>query len=122
MTFAVKTKKGGFAPPFRTTLQFGQGRDPRPAPRYGFTPPNWQTIFHSAGVTGCTDRRDNFTSAMSFSRGSARTAANVTGVLSGVTALTSTTTHGSPALAVGSGELSRTTSAMPTTALSSPEW
>src|SRR5258706_12989079 len=117
MTFAVKTKKGGFAPPFRTTLQFGQGRDPRPAPRYGFTPPNWQTIFHSAGVTGCTDRRDNFTSAMSFSLGSAFTAASVTGVLNGVAALTSTTTHGSPALAVGAGEPSPAVSAMPADAL-----
>src|SRR5258706_16064472 len=98
MTFAVKTKKGGFAPPFRTTLQFGQGRDPRPAPPSGFTPPNWQTIFHSAGATRCTDRRDNFTSAMAFSPGSARTAANVTGLLSCGAALASTRTHGTAAL------------------------
>src|SRR5262249_55570635 len=73
-----------------------------PAPYYGVTPPIRQTSFHSAGVTGCTDRRDSFTSAMSFSRGSARTAVSVTGVSNGVRALTSTTTHGSPSLAVGS--------------------
>src|SRR6185437_2243152 len=74
-----------------------------PSPPPYFTPPILQTSFHSASVTGCTDSRPYFTSAMSFSFGAALIAASVTGSGSGSTALTSTTTHGSPALAVGSG-------------------
>ena len=38
-------------------------------PRYSFNPPIAQTIFHCAGVTGCTDRRAYLTSDMSFRRG-----------------------------------------------------
>ena len=34
-------------------------------------PPILQTIFHSSGVTGCTERREYFTSAMSANRLSA---------------------------------------------------
>ena len=33
-----------------------------------YNPPILQTIFHSSAVTGCTDSREYFTSAMSASR------------------------------------------------------
>ena len=54
----------------------------------GYIPPIAQTIFHCSGVTGCTERREYFASAMSASRGSALTAASVTGFGNGFTALT----------------------------------
>src|SRR6266849_1585661 len=71
-------------------------------PRYSFNPPIAHTIFHCAGVTGCTDRRAYLTSDMSFRRGAALTAVKVTAFGSGFTAFTSTalnTSFGS----VGSG-------------------
>ena len=75
----------------------GEGSQP-------FTPPILQTSFHSSAVTGCTDSREYFISAMSLSFGSCldrlerhRLAAPAR------RALTSTTTHGSPGSAVGSG-------------------
>src|SRR4029079_15320412 len=43
-----------------------------------FRPPILQTSFHSASVTGCTDSREYFTSAMSLSFGSALIAASAT--------------------------------------------
>ena len=67
-----------------------------------YSPPILQTIFHSSAVTGCTDSREYFTSAMSVSFVSALIAASVTGVVSGLTALTSTQTN-LPVLSVGSG-------------------
>src|SRR6187455_1971535 len=66
------------------------------------SPPILQTIFHSSAVTGCTDSREYFTSAMSASFLSALIAAIVTGVFSGLSALMSTQTNFS-ALSVGSG-------------------
>ena len=69
---------------------------------YDFMPPILQTSFHSLSVTGCTDRREYLTSAMSFSFGSAFTAASVTGFGSGSTAPVVTATQGPPSLAVGS--------------------
>src|SRR4029079_1521843 len=87
-----------------------------------FSPPILQTSFHSASVTGCTDRRPYFTSAMPLSFGSALIAASVTGFGSGLSATVVTATHGSPLAAVGSGNDSRVTSAMPTTCFSSPVW
>ena len=65
-----------------------------------FMPPIRQMLFHSASVTGWTDNRELLTSTISFRRGSARTAASGTGFGIGATALTSTATQGSPALAV----------------------
>src|ERR1700733_14196987 len=44
------------------------------------TPPILQTYFHSSAVTGCTDSREYFTSAMAESFLSALIAAIVTGV------------------------------------------
>src|ERR1700681_643176 len=67
-----------------------------------YTPPILQTIFHSSGVTGCTDSREYFTSAMSLKRLSALIAAIVTGVFSGLSALMSTQTN-FPVLSLGSG-------------------
>jgi hypothetical protein len=61
-----------------------------------------QTSFHSSAVTGCTDRREYFTSAMSASFLSALIAAIVTGVFNGLSALMSTQTN-LPVLSVGSG-------------------
>ncbi len=81
-----------------------------------------QTFAHSAAVTGCTESRESLTSAISLSFGSPLMATSVTGVSNGVSARTSTAIHGSPAFAVGSGKLSRTTSQMPTISLPSPEW
>jgi len=72
-----------------------------------FSPPILQTSFHSASVTGCTDRRPYFTSAMPLSFGSALIAASVTGFGSGLSATVVTATHGSPLAAVGSGIDSR---------------
>ncbi len=46
--------------------------------------------FHSASVTGCTDRRELFTSTMSASAGSALIASSVTGRGRASTAFTST--------------------------------
>src|SRR3977135_2166064 len=56
---------------------------------YPLMPPRGQTIFHSAAVTGCTERRLNFTRAMSLRRGSALTAASDTGLGIGFTAFMS---------------------------------
>ena len=58
---------------------------------------------------------------MSFSFGSFLIASSVTGFGIGSTALTSTTTQGSPFSAVGSGWCSRMTSTMPTISLPSLE-
>src|ERR1700732_1100352 len=66
------------------------------------TPPILQTIFHSSAVTGCTDSREYFTSAMSASRLSALMVAIVTGVFKGLSALMSTQTN-FPVLSEGSG-------------------
>ena len=49
-------------------------------------PPIARTAAHSSGVTGCTDRREFFTSTMSFSRPSALIAARLTGRFKGSTA------------------------------------
>src|SRR5882724_3878060 len=67
-----------------------------------YSPPILQTIFHSSAVTGCTDSREYFTSAMLASFLSALIAAMVTGVDSGLSALMSTQTN-LPVLSVGSG-------------------
>src|SRR6202048_1545563 len=67
-----------------------------------YIPPILQTIFHSSAVTGCTDRREYLTSAISLNRLSALIAAIVTGVFSGLSALMSTQTN-LPVLSVGSG-------------------
>ena len=67
-----------------------------------YNPPILQTSFHSSDVTGCTDSREYFTSAMSLSRLSALMAAIVTGVFSGLSALRSTQTN-LPVLSVESG-------------------
>src|SRR4051794_12905952 len=67
-----------------------------------YNPPILQTIFHSSAVTGCTESREYFTSAMSLNRLSALIAAMVTGVFSGLSALISTQTN-FPLLSVGSG-------------------
>ena len=61
-----------------------------------------QTSFHSSAVTGCTDRREYFSSAISARRGSALMAARVTGVFKGFSALISTQTN-LPLASVGSG-------------------
>src|SRR5271155_3398482 len=66
-------------------------------------PPILQMSFHASADTGCTDRREYLTSAMSFSFGSALTAASVTGLGSDSIAAVVTATHGSPFAAVGSG-------------------
>ena len=58
-----------------------------------YIPPILQTIFHSSAVTGCTESREYFTSAISVSRLSALIAAIVTGVFSGLSALISTQTN-----------------------------
>src|SRR5262249_12292336 len=60
-------------------------RGDRPQPF--FPPPILQTSAHSSPVTGCTESREYFTSAIFFSFGSALTAASVTGVGTGSTAL-----------------------------------
>ena len=67
-----------------------------------YIPPILQTIFHSSAVTGCTDSREYFTSAMPASFLSALIAAIVTGVFRGLSALMSTQTN-LPVLSVGSG-------------------
>ena len=67
-----------------------------------YNPPILQTIFHSSAVTGCTDSREYFTSAIAASFLSALIAAIVTGVFSGLSALMSTQTN-LPVLSVGSG-------------------
>jgi ABC-type sulfate transport system permease component len=67
-----------------------------------YSPPILQTIFHSSAVTGCTDSREYFTSAMSASFLSALIAAIVTGVFNGLSALMSTQTN-FPVLSDGSG-------------------
>src|SRR5579864_2280339 len=68
----------------------------------GHSPPILQTSFHSSAVTGCTERREYFTSAMSASFFSALIAAMVTGLGIGLSALMSTQTN-LPVLSVGSG-------------------
>src|SRR5437867_11983532 len=72
-----------------------------------FIPLILQTIFHSSAVTGCTDRREYFTRAISLSLGSALIAASVTGFGNGLPASVCTAIQGSPFFAVGSGEASR---------------
>jgi|SRR6185312_6104205 hypothetical protein len=67
-----------------------------------YIPPILQTIFHSSAVTGCTDNREYFTSAMSLNRLSALIAAIVTGVFNGFSAFKSTQTN-LPVLSLGSG-------------------
>ena len=78
------------------------GHSPDPWRASDYIPPILQTIFHSSAVTGCTDSREYFTSAMSASFLSALIAAIVTGVFSGLSALMSTQTN-LPVLSVGSG-------------------
>src|SRR5450756_671361 len=73
-----------------------------PQDEVNYIPPILQTIFHSSAVTGCTDSREYFTSAMSLSRLSALIAAIVTGAFKGLSALMSTQTNFS-VLSVGSG-------------------
>src|SRR5258708_31652658 len=70
--------------------------------RAHYSPPILQTIFHSSAVTGCTDSREYFTSAMAASFLSALIAAIVTGVFNGLSALMSTQTN-FPVLSEGSG-------------------
>src|SRR5205085_1699730 len=72
------------------------------ARRRAYSPPILQTIFHSSAVTGCTDSREYFTSAMPASFLSALIAAIVTGVFRGLSALMSTQTN-LPVLSDGSG-------------------
>ena len=67
-----------------------------------YIPPILQTSFHSSAVTGCTERREYFTSAMSASFFSALIVAIVTGVFNGLSALMSTQTNFS-VLSDGSG-------------------
>ena len=67
-----------------------------------FTPPILQMIFHPRRVTGCTESREYFTSAMSLSFGSALIAASVTGFGSGSTARG---LHGDPGLALLGGRI-----------------
>ena len=52
-----------------------------------------QSFFHSAAVTGCTDRREFLTSTMDLSEGSALISASVTGRGRPRTAATSTHSH-----------------------------
>src|ERR1044071_224154 len=78
-------------------------RKPVPTFRDHATPPIRHTIFHSSAVTGCTERREYFSNAMSLSFGTVFTSAIVTGFLNGVCAVTSVTTHGDPFSAVTSG-------------------
>src|SRR5436190_22973810 len=66
------------------------------------SPPILQTAFHSSAVTGCTDRREYFTSAMAANFLSALIAAIVTAFGNGLSALMSTQTN-LPVLSVGSG-------------------
>src|SRR5579872_4884720 len=66
------------------------------------TPPILQTSFHSSALTGCTERREYFTSAISASFFSALIATMVTGVFKGLSALMSTQTN-FPLPSVGSG-------------------
>src|SRR5438445_5036752 len=66
------------------------------------SPPILQTSFHSSAVTGCTESREYFTSAMLANFLSALIATIVTGVFKGLSALMSTQTN-LPVLSVGSG-------------------
>ena len=84
------------------------------------SPPILQTCFHSAAVTGCTDRRKLFTRLISASAGVALASARATGRGISFTAFTSTSPK-MPFSSVGSGRYSPITSTMPTTAFSSPE-
>ena len=70
--------------------------------RRAYSPAILQTAFHSSAVTGCTDSREYFTSAMAASFLSALMAAIVTGFGSGLSALMSTQTN-FPVLSVGIG-------------------
>src|SRR5437868_15348797 len=67
-----------------------------------FIPPILQTIFHSSAVTGCTDRREYFTSAISLSFGSALIAASVTGFGNGLPVSVGTAIQGSRLSRLGS--------------------
>src|SRR5690606_316196 len=55
-----------------------------------FKPPIFRIAFHSSAVTGCTERREFFTSTMSANAFSAFSVASFTGVFNGSTALKST--------------------------------
>src|SRR5262245_17163963 len=74
----------------------------RRAQPYSLSPAILHTSFHSWAVTGCTERREYLTSAISLSFGSALTAASVTGLGTGFTAFTSTALN-TPFSSVGSG-------------------
>src|SRR5581483_8236940 len=104
---SIVTRKPAAAPPSAPTGQ-------------PFRPPILQTKFHSVSLTGCTDRRPYFTSAMFLSFGSALIAESVTGFGNGFSATAVTATHGSPLPAVGSGNDSLATLPIPTTCFSSP--
>src|SRR5262249_15660313 len=82
----------------------------------GSSPPMRHTSFHSAAVTGCTDSRVEFTSAMFRSFGFSLMAASVTGFGMSATALTSTHSH-VPELSFGSGCAKAITSTIPTISL-----
>src|SRR5439155_20885310 len=84
-------------------------------------PPSFKIYFHSSDVTGCTERREYFTSTMSLSLGSALISASVTGRARSLTALTSTRPK-RPVSSVGSLRYSPITSTMPTIRRSSPVW
>src|SRR5262245_17810905 len=88
--------------------QYWRARGSLPPPY--FSPPILLTSFHSASVTGCTDRRPYLTKAMSLSFVSALIAASVTGFGNGLSATVVTATHGSFFSAVGSAKDSRITS------------
>ncbi len=78
-------------------------RAARPGNPFGaaaYSPPILQTMSHSASVTGCTERRKDFTSDIFASFGSALTWARLTGFGSGLTALKSTSTQGSPGIQI----------------------
>src|SRR5579872_5562430 len=81
---------------------YGSRRSPGRRRARPYIPPILQTYFHSSAVTGCTERREYFTSAIAESFLSALIAAIVTGVFSGLSALMSTQTN-LPVLSVGSG-------------------
>src|SRR5262249_46198734 len=82
-------------------------------------PPIFKMNFHCSSVTGWTESREYFTSTMSFSFGSAFTAARVTGLGTSLTAFTSTRPK-RPVSSVGSLRYSPITSTMPTIRFSSP--
>src|SRR5690606_5815622 len=91
-----------------------------------YSPPSLQTICHSSSVTGCTERREYLTNAMSWSFGCALISSSVTGRLKGLSAATSTHCQTTLPLALGSavesGWASATTFMMPTISLPILEW